>query len=69
MTPGAGGVLEDGLELGRAAHHVEDPDDHVPNRVTFVITNGKIAKVLEGKDALDPTPALGACTLPSKSTL
>jgi peroxiredoxin Q/BCP len=32
------------------------------NRVTFVIgKDGKIAKVFEGKDALDPTGALGAC--------
>lgn len=51
------------------AYDVEDPEDHVPNRVTFVITNGKIAKVLEGKDALDPTPALTACPLPSKTSL
>ena len=51
------------------AYDVEDAEDHVPNRVTFVITNGKIAKVLEGKDALDPTPALTACPLPSKTDL
>ena len=32
------------------------------NRVTFVIgKDGKVAKVFEGKDALDPTGALGAC--------
>jgi hypothetical protein len=37
--------------------------------VTFVITNGKVTKVLEGKDALDPTPALTACPLPSKTSL
>jgi peroxiredoxin len=51
------------------AYDVEDAQEHVANRVTFVIREGKIAKVLEGKDALDPTPALGACALPSKSTL
>jgi thioredoxin-dependent peroxiredoxin len=32
------------------------------NRVTFVIgKDGKIAKVFEGREALDPAPALGAC--------
>ena len=36
-------------------------------RVTFVIDkDGKIAKVLEGKDALDPNPALTACPLHKK---
>ena len=35
------------------------------NRVTFVIgKDGKVAKVFEGKDALDPTGALGACQGP-----
>jgi peroxiredoxin Q/BCP len=37
------------------------------NRVTFVIDGaGKITKVLEGKDALDPAPALDACPLHHK---
>ena len=37
------------------------------NRVTFVIdASGKVAKVLEGKDALDPAPALDACPLHHK---
>jgi peroxiredoxin len=32
------------------------------NRVTFVIgTDGKVAKLLEGKDAIDPAGALAAC--------
>lgn len=32
------------------------------NRVTFVIgKDGKVSKVLEGKDALDPAGALSAC--------
>ncbi len=35
------------------------------SRVTFVVSpDGKIAKVIEGKDALDPAPAAAAC--PSK---
>ncbi len=34
------------------------------NRVTFVIApDGKIVKVLTGKDALDPSPALTSCPL------
>jgi thioredoxin-dependent peroxiredoxin len=37
-------------------------------RVTFVIdAQGKVAKVLEGKDALDPAPALEACPLHKKT--
>ena len=36
------------------------------SRVTFVIgKDGKIAKVFEGRDALDPAPALGACQKPA----
>jgi hypothetical protein len=36
-------------------------------RVTFVIDKeGKVVKVLEGKDALDPNPALVACPLHKK---
>ena len=32
------------------------------NRVTFVIgKDGKVAKVIEGKDAIDPSLTLGAC--------
>jgi thioredoxin-dependent peroxiredoxin len=37
-------------------------------RVTFVIdAEGKVTKVLEGKDALDPAPALDACPVHKKS--
>jgi peroxiredoxin Q/BCP len=37
------------------------------DRVTFVIDkDGKVVKVLEGKDALDPAPALTACPLHKK---
>ncbi len=33
-------------------------------RVTFIVgSDGKIMKVLTGKDALDPSPALTACPL------
>jgi peroxiredoxin len=38
-------------------------DGHA-QRVTFVIAgDGKIEKVLSGKDALDPSPALASCPL------
>ncbi len=38
--------------------------DGYADRVTFVIDGkGKVEKVLEGKDALDPNPALTACPL------
>ena len=38
------------------------------DRVTFVIdANGKVAKVLQGKDALDPAPALDACPIHKKA--
>jgi len=37
------------------------------DRVTFVVdASGKVAKVLAGKDALDPAPALDACPLHHK---
>ena len=33
-------------------------------RITFVIdANGNVTKILQGKDALDPAPALEACPL------
>jgi len=40
----------------------------VADRVTFVIdAKGKVTKVLQGKDALDPAPALDACPLHKKA--
>lgn len=33
------------------------------NRVTFVIDDGKVVKVIEGKDAFDPAAAADACPL------
>jgi len=37
------------------------------SRVTFVIDpEGKVVKVLEGKEAIDPTPALTSCPLRKK---
>jgi peroxiredoxin Q/BCP len=38
--------------------------DGYANRVTFVIgPDGKIVRVLSGKEAIDPAPALAACPL------
>ena len=37
------------------------------DRVTFVIgKDGKVAKGVEGRDAIDPATALAACPLPKK---
>ena len=36
-------------------------------RVTFVIAGGKIEKVIEGRDALDPAGSLAACPAHPKS--
>lgn len=37
------------------------------DRVTFVIApGGKVAKVIEGKDALDPSASLSACPVKRK---
>ena len=57
-------LLADPKGVVTRAYDVEIPDAHVPNRVTFVIKNGKVIKVLEGKDALDPAGALTACEAP-----
>jgi thioredoxin-dependent peroxiredoxin len=51
-------VREYGVDKGKYAE-----------RVTFVIDGqGVVTKVLEGKDALDPAPALDACPLHKKKT-
>jgi len=50
------------------AYGVEGPGGLYAQRVTFVIDgDGKVSKVLEGKDALDPAPALEACPLHKKT--
>ena len=41
--------------------------DGYANRVTFVIgKDGKVIKVIEGKDAIDPAGALQACSRPAR---
>jgi peroxiredoxin Q/BCP len=43
--------------------------DGYAQRVTFVIgRDGKVTKVLEGKEALDPAPALDSCPVPKKKS-
>ena len=51
------------------AFGVENADAHYASRVTFVIARGKVVKVLEDKDAIDPTGALGACAAGKGTTL
>lgn len=47
---------------GTAARAYGVANDGYASRVTFVIAkDGKVRQVFEGKEALDPTPALGAC--------
>jgi peroxiredoxin Q/BCP len=50
------------------AYGVEGGGGKYAQRVTFVIdAQGTVTRVLEGKDALDPAPALDACPLHKKS--
>jgi peroxiredoxin Q/BCP len=47
---------------GIAARAYGVANEGYASRVTFVIgKDGKVSKVLEGNDAIDPTPALTAC--------
>jgi peroxiredoxin Q/BCP len=53
---------------GEAAEAFGVKNGSYANRVTFVIDpDGKVAKVVEGRDALDPDPALQACPLHKKT--
>ena len=54
-------LLADPEGVAAKAYGVANPAGYA-NRVTFVIgKDGKVSKVLEGKEALDPAPALSAC--------
>ncbi len=54
-------LLADPDKKAAEAYGVLSPAGHA-NRVTFVIgKDGKVTKVLEGKDAMDPAGALTAC--------
>jgi len=52
---------------GEAAQAYGVKNGAYASRTTFVIDGeGNVTKVLEGKDALDPSPALEACPLHKK---
>jgi peroxiredoxin Q/BCP len=54
-------LLADPDGVAAKAYGVANPAGYA-NRVTFVIgKDGKIAKVIEGKDAIDPAATLSAC--------
>jgi thioredoxin-dependent peroxiredoxin len=58
-------LLADPEGVAAKAYGVANPAGYA-NRVTFVIEkDGKISKVIEGKDAIDPALALDACRKPS----
>lgn len=54
-------LLADPDGTAAKAYGVANPAGYA-NRVTFVIgKDGKVSKVIEGKDAIDPTLTLNAC--------
>jgi|GraSoi2013_100cm_1033763.scaffolds.fasta_scaffold438984_1 peroxiredoxin Q/BCP len=54
---------------GEVADSYGIKDGSYAKRVTFVIDGeGKVLKVVEGKDAIDPSAALDACPLHKKKT-
>jgi len=54
-------LLADPEGVAAKAYGVANPAGYA-NRVTFVIgKDGKVGKVIEGKDAIDPTATLDAC--------
>ena len=60
-------LLADPEGVAAKAYGVANPAGYA-NRVTFVIEkDGKISKVIEGKDAIDPTLTLSACQKPAPS--
>ena len=57
-------LLADKDQAAAKAYGVLMEGRNMAARFTFVIDkDGKVVKVLEGKDALDPNPALTACPL------
>jgi peroxiredoxin Q/BCP len=60
-------LLADPEGVAAKAYGVANPAGYA-NRVTFVIEkDGKISKVIEGKDAIDPALTLSACRKPAPS--
>lgn len=54
-------LLADPEGVAAKAYGVANPAGYA-NRVTFVIgKDGKVSKVIEGKDAIDPALAVAAC--------
>jgi peroxiredoxin len=54
---------------GEAAEAYRVKNGNYANRGTFVIDGeGNVLKVIEGRDAIDPTSALEACPLHKKKT-
>src|SRR5438045_4154740 len=54
---------------GEAAEDYGVKNGAYANRATFVIgPDGKVVKVVEGKDAIDPSAALDACPIHKKKT-
>src|SRR3954462_1689675 len=57
-------LLADPEGVAAKAYGVANPAGYA-NRVTFVIEkDGKISKVIEGKDSIDPAATLDACRKP-----
>jgi len=55
-------LLSDHMRKVSELYGILIPEMGIANRVTFVVdTEGKIAEIQEGKDALDPTGAETAC--------
>jgi len=56
-------MLSDHMRKASDLYGILIPDLGIANRVTFVVdTDGKIASIDEGKEALDPTGAETSCS-------
>ena len=59
-------LLADPEGVAARAYGVADVEKGFAHRVTFVIgKDGKVASVIEGRDAIDPSATLGACRGPA----
>ena len=59
-------LLADPEGVAAKAYGVANVEKGFANRVTFVIgKDGKVTSVIEGKDAIDPTATLSACSKPA----
>ena len=56
-------MLSDHMRKVSELYGILIPEMGIANRVSFIVdTEGKIAEIQEGKDALDPTGAETACS-------